>query len=159
MKIKKLIYTVLLIMLLLVIFLFSNQTANKSQSTSDKVASGIVDIVETVTKNEIKKDKRESIIENTRFLVRKTAHFTLYFVLGIIVYLLFTSYGVKKIVFYSIIFCFLYACGDEIHQLFLDGRTAKILDVCIDTCGSSLAVICLFHLQKFKKGTMIVKIS
>ena len=159
MKIKKIIYTVLLIMLLLVIFLFSNQTANKSQSTSDKVASGIVDIVETVTKNEIKKDKRESIIENTRFLVRKTAHFTLYFVLGIIVYLLFTSYGVKKIVFYSIIFCFLYACGDEIHQLFLDGRTAKILDVCIDTCGSSLAVICLFHLQKFKKSTMISKIS
>lgn len=159
MKIKKIIYTVLLIMLLLVIFLFSNQTANKSQSTSDKVASGIVDIVETVTKNEIKKDKRESIIENTRFLVRKTAHFTLYFVLGIIVYLLFTSYGVKKIVFYSILFCFLYACGDEVHQLFLDGRTAKILDVCIDTCGSSLAVICLFHLQKFKKSTMIVKIS
>ena len=151
MKIKKLIYTVLLIMLLLVIFLFSNQTANKSQSTSDKVASSIVDIVETVTKNSIKKDKRKSIIENTRFLVRKTAHFTLYFILGIIVYLLFTSYGVKKIVFYSIIFCFIYACSDEIHQLFLDGRTAKILDVCIDTCGSSLAVICLFHLQKFKK--------
>ena len=159
MKIKKIIYTVLLIMLLLVIFLFSNQTANKSQSTSDKVASGIVDIVETVTKNEIKKDKRESIIENTRFLVRKTAHFTLYFILGIIVYLLFASYGVKKIAFYSILFCFLYACGDEVHQLFLDGRTAKILDVCIDTCGSSLAVICLFHLQKFKKSTMIVKIS
>lgn len=159
MKIKKLIYTVLLIMLLLVIFLFSNQTANKSQSTSDKVASSIVDIVETVTKNSIKKDKRKSIIENTRFLVRKTAHFTLYFILGIIVYLLFTSYGVKKIVFYSIIFCFIYACSDEIHQLFLDGRTAKILDVCIDTCGSSLAVICLFHLQKFKKSTMIAKIS
>lgn len=159
MKIKKLIYTVLLIMLLLVIFLFSNQTANKSQSTSDKVASGIVDIVETVTKNSIKKDKRKSIIENTRFLVRKTAHFTLYFILGIIVYLLFTSYGVEKIVFYSIMFCFIYACGDEIHQLFLDGRTAKILDVCIDTCGSSLAVICLFHLQKFKKSTMISKIS
>lgn len=159
MKIKKLIYTVLLIMLLLVIFLFSNQTANKSQSTSDKVASGIVDIVETVSKNSIKKDKRKSIIENTRFLVRKTAHFTLYFILGIIVYLLFTSYGVKKIVFYSIMFCFIYACSDEIHQLFLDGRTAKILDVCIDTCGSSLAIICLFHLQKFKKSTMISKIS
>ena len=151
MKIKKVIYTVLLIIWLLVIFLFSNQTASKSQSTSDKVASDIVDVVETVTKNEIKKDKKESIIESTRFLVRKTAHFTLYFILGIIVYLLFTSYGVKKTVFYSILFCFLYACSDEIHQLFLDGRTAKILDVCIDTCGSSLAIISLFYLQKFKK--------
>ena len=151
MKIKKVIYTVLLIIWLLVIFLFSNQTASKSQSTSDKVASDIVDVVETVTKNEIKKDKKESIIENTRFLVRKTAHFTLYFILGIIVYLLFTSYGVKKILFYSILFCFLYACSDEIHQLFLDGRTAKVLDICIDTCGSNLAIISLFYLQKFNK--------
>ena len=77
MKIKKVIYTVLLIIWLLVIFLFSNQTASKSQSTSDKVASDIVGVVETVTKNEIKKAKKENIIENTRFLVRKTAHFTL----------------------------------------------------------------------------------
>lgn len=148
---KKYFLVILLVFWLLVIFLFSNQTASKSQSTSDKVASDIVGVVETVTKNEIKKDKKENIIENTRFLVRKTAHFTLYFILGIIVYLLFTSYGVKKILFYSILFCFLYACSDEIHQLFLDGRTAKVLDICIDTCGSSLAIISIFYLQKFNK--------
>ena len=148
---KKNFLVILLVFRLLVIFLFSNQTASKSQSTSDKVASDIVDAVETVTKNEIKKDKKENIIENTRFLVRKTAHFTLYFILGIIVYLLFTSYGVKKILFYSILFCFLYACSDEIHQLFLDGRTAKVLDICIDTCGSSLAIISLFYLHEFQK--------
>ena len=148
---KKYFLVILLVFWLLVIFLFSNQTASKSQSTSDKVASDIVDVVETVTKNEIKKDKKENIIENTRFLVRKTAHFTLYFILGIIVYLLFNSYGVKKILFYSILFCFLYACSDEIHQLFLDGRTAKVLDICIDTCGSSLAIISLFYLHEFQK--------
>ena len=66
-------------------------------------------------------------------------------------YLLFNSYGVKKILFYSILFCFIYACSDEIHQLFLDGRTAKVLDVCIDTCGSSLAIISLFYLHEFQK--------
>ena len=157
---KKYFLVILLVFWLLVIFLFSNQTASKSQSTSDKVASDIVGVVETVTNNEIKKDKKENIIENTRFLVRKTAHFTLYFILGIIVYLLFTSYGVKKILFYSILqkvllfslsATFLYACSDEIHQLFLDGRTAKVLDICIDTCGSSLAIISIFYLQKFNK--------
>ena len=72
---KKYFLVILLVFWLLVIFLFSNQTASKSQSTSDKVASDIVGVVETVTKNEIKKDKKENIIENTRFLVRKTAHF------------------------------------------------------------------------------------
>ena len=130
--------------------MFSNQTASKSQSTSDKVASDIVDVVETVTKNEIKKDKKENIIENTRFLVRKTAHFTLYFILGIIVYLLFTSYGVKKILFYSILFCFLYACSDEIHQLFIFGRSGELRDVLIDFIGSLLGVMIAYKFYKRK---------
>ena len=130
--------------------MFSNQTASKSQSTSDKVASDIVDVVETVTKNEIKKDKKENIIENTRFLVRKTAHFTLYFILGIIVYLLFTSYGVKKILFYSILFCFLYSCSDEIHQLFIFGRSGELRDVLIDFIGSLLGVMIAYKFYKRK---------
>ena len=108
MKLKRVIYTILLIIWMLVIFLFSNQTASKSQSASDKVASDIVDVVEVVTKNDIKESKKESIIENTRFIVRKTAHFTLYFILGIIVYLLLTSYNVKRPILYSILFCLLY---------------------------------------------------
>ena len=136
---------------MLVIFLFSNQTASKSQSASDKVASDIVDVVEVVTKNDIKESKKESIIENTRFIVRKTAHFTLYFILGIIVYLLLTSYNVKMPILYSILFCLLYACSDEIHQLFSSGRTAKVMDVCIDTFGSSVAIIIFSTITKLLK--------
>ena len=151
MKLKRVIYTILLIIWMLVIFLFSNQTASKSQSASDKVASDIVDVVEVVTKNDIKESKKESIIENTRFIVRKTAHFTLYFILGIIVYLLLTSYNVKRPIFYSILFCFLYACSDEIHQLFSSGRTAKVMDVCIDTFGSSVAIIIFSTITKLLK--------
>ena len=60
MKLKRVIYTILLIIWMLVIFLFSNQTASKSQSASDKVASDIVDVVEVVTKNDIKESKKES---------------------------------------------------------------------------------------------------
>ena len=151
MKLKRVIYTILLIIWMLVIFLFSNQTASKSQSASDKVASDIVDVVEVVTKNDIKESKKESIIENTRFIVRKTAHFTLYFILGIIVYLLLTSYNVKMPILYSILFCLLYACSDEIHQLFSSGRTAKVMDVCIDTFGSSVAIIIFSTITKLLK--------
>lgn len=151
MKLKRVIYTILLIIWMLVIFLFSNQTASKSQSASDKVASDIVDVVEVVTKNDIKESKKESIIENTRFIVRKTAHFTLYFILGIIVYLLLTSYNVKRPIIYSILFCLLYACSDEIHQLFSSGRTAKVMDVCIDTFGSSVAIIIFSNITKLLK--------
>lgn len=152
MKLKRVIYTALLVVWMLVIFLFSNQTASKSQSTSDKVASDIVDVVEVVTKNDIKESKKESIIKNTRFIVRKTAHFTLYFILGIIVYLLFTSYNIKKPILYSILFCLLYACSDEIHQLFSDGRTAKTMDVFIDTIGSFFAILITHNITNLLKN-------
>lgn len=150
-KLKRIIYTTLLLIWMIVIFLLSNQNASNSQSTSDKVASSIVDTVEVVTKQEISKEKKFDFIENTRLLIRKSAHFILYFVLGILIFLTLNSYQVnKKILFYSVLFCFIYAISDEIHQLFSDGRTANIMDVFIDTSGSFLGnVLCL--ILKFKK--------
>jgi VanZ family protein len=38
---------------------------------------------------------------------------------------------------------FLYACSDEWHQTFVDGRTGKALDVGIDTLGIALASLAL----------------
>ena len=65
-------------------------------------------------------------------------------------YLVFNIYGMTKPALYSIIFCFLYACSDEIHQMFLDGRTAKIMDVCIDTCGSMIGNMICFVIDRIK---------
>ena len=150
MKIKKIILTSLLIIWMIVIFMFSNQNATKSESTSDKVASTVIDTVEVVTKEEITEDKKETLIEDNRFVVRKTAHFTLYFILGLLAYLTLSSYSIKKIVIFSILFCFLYACSDEIHQMFLDGRTGKILDVFIDTIGSVVGIYLCLLVGKLK---------
>ena len=150
MKIKKIILTSLLIIWMIVIFMFSNQNATKSESTSDKVASTVIDTVEVVTKEEITEDKKEILIEDTKFVVRKTAHFTLYFILGLLAYLTLSSYSIKKIVIFSILFCFLYACSDEIHQMFLDGRTGKILDVFIDIMGSVVGICLCLLVGKLK---------
>ena len=150
MKIKKIILTSLLIIWMIVIFMFSNQNATKSESTSDKVSSTIIDTVEVVTKEEITEDKKETLIEDTRFVVRKTAHFTLYFILGLLAYLTLSSYSIKKIVIFSILFCFLYACSDEIHQMFLYGRTGKILYVFIDIMGSVVGICLCLLVGKLK---------
>lgn len=156
MKIKSIIYTTLLFIWMIVIFSFSNQNAINSQSTSDKVASSIVDTTEVITKQEIPKEDKEDFIEDTRVLVRKSAHFTLYFILGILVYLTFTSYSIPRTIIFSIIFCFLYACSDEIHQMFSDGRTAKILDILIDTCGSCLAISIGYFIKRLKNRKSVV---
>lgn len=159
MKIKRIIYTILLIIWLVIIFMFSNQNARNSQSSSDKVASTIIDTVETVTNQEITEEKKSNLIEDTRFLIRKCAHFTLYFILGILIYLTLTNYSISKSVLYSIIFCFLYACSDEVHQMFLDGRTPKVMDILIDTIGGSISVGLCYFVEKFWKSRVINKIA
>ncbi|MBQ3466792.1 MAG: VanZ family protein, partial [Oscillospiraceae bacterium] len=35
----------------------------------------------------------------------------------------------------GLLFCFLYACSDEFHQLFVPGRAGMFSDVLIDTVG------------------------
>ena len=90
---------------MVIIFMFSNQNAKTSQATSDKIASDIVDTVEIVSKKDIPDGNKKKFISDTRFIIRKTAHFTLYLILGILAHLVFSSYNVSKPVIYSIIFC------------------------------------------------------
>ena len=41
----------------------------------------------------------------------------------------------------SLIFSFLYACTDELHQIFVPGRSAQFRDVLIDTLGASFGTL------------------
>ena len=41
----------------------------------------------------------------------------------------------------SIVVCFVYACTDEFHQLFVDGRAGLFSDVIIDTIGATISFI------------------
>ena len=127
---KKHIFTILTICNMLLIFYFSSQNADQSTQTSAWFLQ---------------------FLPFSMHVVRKLAHFTIYALLGFNAFYMYKNYGVKHYALYALITCILYACSDEIHQLFLDGRTAKVLDVCIDTCGGSLAIISLFYLHEFQK--------
>jgi len=152
MKVKRIIYTTLVILFMIIIFLFSGQSGVKSESTSDAFASEVIDKITSVTNNNISNKRKKEMIINTRFIVRKLAHLTIYLCLGILVYLMLSSYNVKKVVFYSILFCFIYACTDEIHQLFSVGRTARFYDIIIDTIGSTIGCFIIkLIIEKRKK--------
>ena len=149
MLIKRIVLTSILILWMIIIFMFSNANSVKSQNTSDKVANTVIDTVSEVTKKEISSKTRKDLIKDTRFYVRKTAHFTLYFVLGILTYITLTSYGVSKnIIILSISFCLLYSISDEIHQIYSDGRTFKVLDIFIDTLGSTISISTMNFIRK-----------
>ena len=128
----KIIIKVLLVIVWMgVIFCFSNQKATASSRLSDGLIKNTIGKVFNINE----KEKLDSFIKP----VRKSAHFFLYFVLGLLVLNCFSNINSKSII-YSILICFIYSISDEFHQLFIDGRSAEVLDVFIDTLGASLGV-------------------
>jgi len=75
--------------------------------------------------------------------IRKLAHLTEYFVLGLLLYRAFSSDSTElkawRWVFYSLLAVMLFAAGDEFHQSFISSRTASVVDVGIDALGGFLA--------------------
>ena len=59
----------------------------------------------------------------------------------------------KKSLVYAIIFVFLYACTDEIHQAFVPGRACAFTDVMIDTAGGLLALFFIMITNEIQRQT------
>lgn len=56
----------------------------------------------------------------------------------------------SKILIISILMCVIYACSDEIHQLFVFGRSGEIRDVLIDFIGSFIGILIVYKSYKRK---------
>ena len=77
----------------------------------------------------------------TDFIVRKTAHCLEFTGLALLfnIALYFTCIKIKPI--QSIIFTSLYAVTDEVHQIFVEGRSCELRDWAIDTAGALIGTI------------------
>lgn len=142
---KKYFLYLLLVIWLGIIFFFSSQPGEVSLKQSDTIIYKITDIV---SKKDEETKKHLSI--KWTFLVRKTAHFLEYFVLGLVIYLVLDIRGIKYLQITAIILAILFASLDEIHQLFVVGRTAKVFDVFIDSIGATVAILGADFIKKRK---------
>lgn len=138
---KNTVKIVLLIFWCLLIFLFSSENSTESNSRSGRITEHTIGVYERVTEHKISSEKRKEAFQNMNYLIRKTAHFTLYFILGILVYWILLDYlkVSRSLLLFSILFCGFYAITDEVHQLFT-GRTAMLFDALIDTAGGIAGV-------------------
>lgn len=88
--------------------------------------------------------------------VRKTAHCCEYFILALLVSTAAKPYRMKlyKRLLFILLFCAFYACTDEFHQLFVQGRSCMPTDVLIDTSGAAIGatVFTLINHIKNKAG-------
>ena len=149
----KIIKLILLLLCMITIFYFSSDTGVES----NKKSSTIINIVKIITK----KDYSDKELETITFVVRKIAHFTIYFLLGFLFINFFCEYFIidKKMFVILLLLCMLYACSDEIHQVFVSERSGEVRDVLIDTAGSFLGLCIykkLFLKEKFDKIRHII---
>lgn len=91
--------------------------------------------------------------EMSMWIVRKAAHTFEYFMLCIFAHNVLHIYIRSKWRFsYALIASVLYACTDELHQLFISGRAGCIEDVLIDTFGAILGLISILLWYYIKKA-------
>lgn len=126
-KRKDIIGIILLLFWMILIFVMSNQPGDVSQGQSDFVINFF---------NSIGIELNEYFGNIASLIIRKGAHFTEYMILFFLFRNILKQYTKKNLNVYSILFVFLYAISDEVHQYFIPGREMRILDVCIDTSGS-----------------------
>ena len=137
----KILFTILVVIWCAVIFIFSNMPGNVSNGRSSKV---IKKTLNNITHKTLKDNKLDILNR----VLRKCMHVTVFCVLGILIILCLNAFGINglKLPIISIIFAFIYACSDEFHQLFIEGRNCKYTDVLIDTTGASIGVIFIYLL-------------
>lgn len=121
----------LLLAWMLLIFYMSSCNGESSGNMSSSLLLFIARILNI--------EDTQNFILNYAFIIRKLAHFTEYFVLGILMYINLQNKA-KKALILSVFLCFLYAISDEIHQLFVSDRVFAYLDILIDTLGSFFGV-------------------
>ena len=135
---KKSKYIILTIIWMGFIFCMSNQPANISKELSQNIEKLLNS---TPIIGNILSDILNSA--NSQFIVRKSAHIILFCFLSIlcfvVIYELKRNVKISTLASFSI--TFIYACMDEIHQLFIPGRSGKINDVLIDSIGVIMGLI------------------
>lgn len=134
---KLLVSYVLLFGWMVVIFLLSSEGHDVSTERSDAVVRvlqtfGISGPVDVLT-----------------FIARKSAHTVAYLILGLLAYNVLRQYklsGYTQIAV-SIGVVMLYAMSDELHQLYVPGRSGELRDVAIDSVAGVIGVLMAYFIS------------
>lgn len=143
-KIKIYISWVVVVLYLAMIFYFSSQDGTKSHKVSSELLQYLKFLVVLIP--ERIQRYLSGAYRNMEFILRKAAHFTEYFILSFVFYraMVISGVRVKKSMIVTLVFCFLYAVSDEVHQVFVPGRAFAVGDIIIDTLGAALGIIVIY---------------
>ena len=132
----------------------TNESNAKSKETLDQIVEKTVITTNGmgITNKHPSENSLKNFIDKYNHLFRKIAHASEYFILTILLLIALKNSGVigKKIFFTALGICFLYACSDEYHQTFVNGRTGQFSDTLIDSFGGIIGCITYKIIDNFK---------
>lgn len=150
--IKKVAIWIPVILMAIVIFGFSKQDGDESSGLSRKAAACIVDFADYTGIITVDDTSRDKYIECIQYPIRKLAHMSEYAVFGVLVFIALSVDGISLRYRYgfTVFLTFLFACSDEIHQLYVPGRNGNFTDVMFDICGCLIAMAFIKLIIHFK---------
>lgn len=143
-KKKIIVYGILMLLIMFFIYYMSAKDATESTTISNGFADTFIGKVLSVF---------PSITgEGIFYDIRKYGHISEYALLGVFSTLFFLELKIWLPYVESIALCFLYACSDEFHQLFVPGRSGKFSDVGFDSIGYMIGIIIIYLFVRHKNS-------
>ena len=143
----------LLLLLMLIIYYLSSQPLEQTHQLSMSIAEKIYAAQSFFR---LEGDPDSISVEKINWILRKLAHFLLFCGMGIV-----SAYALDKtrlswgrITFLTLMICTIYAASDELHQMYVLGRTPSLMDVLLDGAG---AVVGIGIYRGFKKMRAAMK--
>lgn len=133
---------VLAIVWMCVIFAFSAQTKEESSAVSESFSYRVVSSTNFFFHLDMDDARVREIADAIEGFVRKAAHMTEYGILSVLLYIWIGQWSMSFLRRWGTAFgaATVYAATDEIHQLFVAGRSGRFTDVCIDGLGAGLGI-------------------
>lgn len=141
---------VLAIVWMCVIFAFSAQTKEESSAVSETFSYRVVSSTNFFFHLDMDDARVREIADAIEGFVRKAAHMTEYGILSILLYTWIGQWPMSFLRRWGTAFgaATVYAATDEIHQLFVAGRSGRFTDVCIDGVGAALGIFVFIFLVR-----------
>lgn len=151
---NKIVKWLLVISCMLGIFSMSHLDSVKSWFITGRVMVAVEQQADVVEEKDFEEEITYYSSQEDKMLVyRKIAHVIEFFVLVLLwINALYGLLPLKRCILTSFMISVLYAVFDEVHQLFIVGRTGTLKDVFIDSIGIVLGVsLALFIIQRINK--------
>ncbi len=146
---RKLLYALPAIAWMILILMLTLQPGEVSSDLSGGIVSYLYNYVQALN--------IPLSINQFHFLIRKTAHVSEYFILGLLVFVALKPYKIsfQRQLLIVLLFGIAFASVDEFIQTFVPGRVGAITDVLIDSVGVMLSLGLVSIVQRLRRESKV----